>query len=88
MAQIGNAALAAPLVFDQWDRSAIVEPVQRKGTRSYRPEGTTPAEAAATAQEAVSRAEKITQCMDTWDAGTHITKGKWREICERQINER
>lgn len=88
-AQIGDAALAAPLVFDRWGTSPILEPVQRKGTRSYRPEGTAPADAAATAQgAAVSRAEKMAQCMATWDTGTHITKAKWREICERQIDER
>ncbi len=26
--------------------------------------------------------------MAIWDAATHITKSKWREICRRQVNER
>jgi len=27
-------------------------------------------------------------CMATWDASTHISKDKWREICRRQIRAR
>jgi hypothetical protein len=26
--------------------------------------------------------------MNTWDTGTHITKSKWREICQRQLKDR
>lgn len=67
---------------------ALAEEV-RKGTRNYRPDGSaaaiteTPA-----AASTVSRDEKLQQCMDTWDKGTHITKPKWREICIRQLDAR
>ncbi|KAB2939746.1 MAG: hypothetical protein K8F92_16835 [Hyphomicrobium sp.] len=88
-AQLGDAVLAAPPIFDQRDPSPILEPVQRKGTRNYRPDGTTPGEAATASQApTVSREAKLKQCMDTWDEGTHITKSKWREICLRQLDAR
>jgi hypothetical protein len=26
-------------------------------------------------------------CLDTWDAGTHMTKKAWRRTCERTIKD-
>lgn len=65
--------------------------IGRKGTRNYRPgelSTTTPAESAEKSNGELSANEKLTQCMETWDAGTHITKSHWREICQRQLNDR
>jgi hypothetical protein len=81
-------AAAAPL-----PEAAVSEPfvqgVARKGTRNYDPGDsdalTVPS--TATDDEAVDR-DPLKECMETWDAATHITKSKWREICERQIRER
>jgi hypothetical protein len=68
----------------------IAEAAARKGTRSYRSDDAAtaaPSAGTATKDDGPSNADKLTQCMDTWDAGTHITKSKWREICQRQLNE-
>ncbi|WP_068461896.1 hypothetical protein [Hyphomicrobium sulfonivorans] len=57
----------------------------RKGTRNYR-EGSGDAAAPSISDyKAPTRAEKLQHCIDTWDAGTHISKSKWREICKRQL---
>ena len=86
-APLGGGAFAAPLGADGPDASTIVEPAQRKGTRNYRSDGTTATDTTTTTT-AASRDEKLSQCMDTWDKGTHITKSKWREICLRQLDAR
>ncbi len=31
---------------------------------------------------------EMKRCMDAWDAGTSMTKSKWREICHRTLKER
>jgi hypothetical protein len=88
-AQIGQAALAAPFVAPiPPDASPLIEPVARKGTRAY-----TAGDEAATLPAVPSIAspssndEALDQCLSTWDAGTHISKSKWREICVRQLKE-
>ena len=62
----------------------------RKGTRNFRSDGgsattTTPSTTDINPSAGTSPAEKIRQCMETWDTGTHISKSKWREICQRQL---
>ena len=34
-----------------------------------------------------ARGNTLKDCMDTWDAKTHITKPRWREICSRTLTE-
>jgi hypothetical protein len=59
----------------------------RKGTRNF-----DPSKAGALAlprdTETVPKRDSLEGCIANWDAGTHITPSKWREICERQIMER
>ena len=68
----------------------------RKGTRNYRSD-----DAAATGSpsttttppppdkpEASVDTRTLEGCMATWDKGTHISKSRWREICQRNINAR
>jgi hypothetical protein len=85
-------AWATPLRFDRNNPGAplterIADPGVRKGTRAYRPDGTaaTTSEPAPETTPSISAKDKLDQCLDTWDAGTHITKSKWREICQRQL---
>jgi hypothetical protein len=89
-AQFGHAALAgSPIAEAPPGADPIVEPAARKGTRAYTPDGTETAVPAATPQvTAPAGTDALAQCMDTWDAGTHITKSKWREICIRQLKDR
>jgi hypothetical protein len=95
-AQVGHAALAGSLIAETPPGvTPIVEPAARKGTRAYTPDGTetavpaVPAVPAVTPEVAAPAAnDALAQCMDTWDAGTHITKSKWREICIRQLKDR
>jgi hypothetical protein len=70
--------------------TALAQAEARKGTRNYRPDGaaTVIPEAPAATDGTVSRDEKLTQCMETWDKGTHITKSHWRDICLRQLDAR
>jgi hypothetical protein len=70
--------------------------VARKGTRNYRPDDAgAPGSSSATTTpppsdkpEAAADTRTLEGCMATWDAGTHITKSRWREICQRNINAR
>jgi len=89
-AQAGDAAFAATAIAPlRSDVAPVVEPVARKGTRAYRPDGAAPA-VPADASQAKSPAgdDALAQCIATWDAGTHISPSKWREICKRQLNDR
>ncbi|MFN3624038.1 MAG: hypothetical protein ACK4TP_08250 [Hyphomicrobium sp.] len=91
MLPFGAAGFAAPVVAEATVETAqLTEPAARKGTRNYRPGEDTapPASTTNLKSDDLSQSEKLAQCMETWDTGTHITKSKWREICIRQLNER
>jgi hypothetical protein len=64
--------------------------VARKGTRNYVPgeDALTAPSGTGTDAAGGEKRDPLAECMAIWDAGTHITKSKWREICERQIKER
>jgi hypothetical protein len=64
-----------------------VQLVARKGTRNYVP-GEDHALAVPSNEPKRPERNSLEECMAIWDAGTHITKTKWREICKRQIKER
>jgi hypothetical protein len=72
--------------------SAFVQLAARKGTRNYVPDdgGTAeaPQETAPGQTDPAADVKALEECIAIWDAGTHITKSKWREICERQIKAR
>jgi hypothetical protein len=88
-AQAGGTALAAYVLPPRSDVAPVVEPVARKGTRAYKPDGAAPALPADAAQtNSPSGDDALAQCIATWDAGTHISPSKWREICKRQLKDR
>jgi hypothetical protein len=74
----------------------------RKGTRNFRPDDAgAPDAGAAGAPSAATPPSKLEDkpetpadsgslegCMATWDKGTHISKSRWREICQRNANDR
>jgi hypothetical protein len=73
----------------------------RKGTRNFRPDDAGAAETPATTTtpqpstdkpeakaEAAVDSRTLEGCMATWDKGTHISKSRWREICQRNANDR
>jgi hypothetical protein len=68
--------------------TATWQPAARKGTRSYAPDALPATPDTAPADDPAAHAEALAGCIATWDAKTHITRSKWREICERQIKER
>lgn len=88
---VATAAVAAPAVLEpSIDVAQLSEPAGRKGTRNYKADDLTatgPSSSTATKTDGLSFKDKLNQCMDTWDAGTHITKSKWREICKRQLED-
>jgi hypothetical protein len=88
-AQVGHAALAGPHVSQtRPDASPVIEVQARKGTRLYTPDGAVPTAPYTSQGQAQDGEAALEQCMNTWDAGTHITKSKWREICQRQLKDR
>jgi hypothetical protein len=67
----------------------FVQLAARKGTRNYMPDAAElPLATEPAKPDEVSEAKALEDCVAIWDAGTHITKSKWREICQRQIKER
>jgi hypothetical protein len=89
-AQAGDAAFAATFFAPlRSDVAPVVEPVARKGTRAYKADEAAPAVPAdATQAKSPRDDEALAQCIATWDAGTHISPSKWREICKRQLKDR
>ena len=90
-AQAGHGAFAASSVIapPAARMAPLVEPVARKGTRAYNADGVTPAVPADASQAKSPPADDaLEQCIATWDAGTHISPSKWREICKRQLKDR
>jgi len=57
---------------------AFAQDATRKGTRNHVPDAVSDSDAA-------DQVNTLEGCMATWDAATHISKVKWREICKRQI---
>ena len=37
--------------------------------------------------EAPSKQKKLTMCLETWDAQTHMTKREWRTACARSVRD-
>jgi len=37
--------------------------------------------------EAPSKQKKLTMCIETWDAQTHMTKKEWRVACTRSVRD-
>ncbi len=62
--------------------------VARKGTRVYDADTEVSHDASRAGSDATSEAKALADCIAIWDQGTHITPGKWREICQRQLKER
>jgi hypothetical protein len=89
-AQAGNGAFAASVSAPPAaDLAQVVEPVARKGTRAYKADSVTPAVPADASQAKSPPGDgALEQCIATWDAGTHISPSKWREICKRQLKDR
>lgn len=87
VALAAQQADAVPLHQKQVATAPLVHLAGRKGTRNYAPgeagEFTVPSDT-----EAAPERDTLEECMSVWDAGTHITKSKWREICKRQLKER
>jgi hypothetical protein len=78
---------AVPLQHKEAAAAPLVRVAGRKGTREYVP-GESGALTVPSGTETPPERDTLEACMAIWDAGTHITKPKWREICKRQIKER
>jgi hypothetical protein len=83
---VADGAGAVPLPHGKILSEPVVQPVARKGTRNFVP-GDADALTVPSETRTDAAGDPLEACMATWDAGTHITKSKWREICERQIKE-
>ena len=85
-----TGSASALLATSPLDARSTLELIARKGTRNYAPDSAdaplppTPDAPVATTKD---NAERLKDCMATWDAGTHITKSNWKEICKRQLKE-
>jgi hypothetical protein len=67
---------------------ALVQLVARKGTRIYDAATETPHDTTSDQADQATEAQALADCIAIWDEGTHITKSKWGEICQRQLKER
>ncbi len=86
-ALVADRTGAVPLNQSAAVSKPIVQPVARKGTRNFAP-GDADALTVPSDAQAKQDRDLLEQCIAIWDAGTHITKTKWREICKRQLKER
>ena len=66
-----------------WAQGATAD---RPVLRSAKERGATPqVDATETTVGGLSREQRITICLDTWDAQTHMTRREWRTACERSV---
>lgn len=93
-AATGGAALALQrsdaLMTGANAHSFIIKTGGRKGTRNYNPDdagAATELKDADSSAKTEARKVRLENCMASWDSKTHITKGNWRKICERQLSD-
>jgi hypothetical protein len=62
--------------------------VARKGTRNYESDDTAlqSPDAASQADDAAP-AGRFKECIDMWDAGTHMSAEQWRDTCKRLLHD-
>jgi hypothetical protein len=62
--------------------------VARKGTRNYQTDDTAlQAPGAASQADDAEPAGRVKECIDMWDAGTHMSVEQWRETCKRLLHD-
>lgn len=87
------AVVALPLIaFSVSAETAEKSPAAPSQTAASATKSETPAKTTRLQKKELSYAEEhkleMKRCMDAWDAGTSMTKTKWREICKRTLDER
>jgi hypothetical protein len=65
------------------------EPPQSPPMKSGKERGAVAAEATPEKKidPGISKQKKLSMCVDTWDAQTHMTKKEWRVACARSVRD-
>lgn len=81
-----DASAAGPRVLAQGPPGDVVLIEGRKGTRTYKPDAVTgtPSETSASTPGDKS----LDECLQLWDAATHMSKAEWRAACVRVLRNR
>jgi hypothetical protein len=82
---LAYVSLTSSAVLSQ--RAAPSQPV----LKSAKDRGSTPSTATNSTEAVVSggmtKQQRLKDCLDTWDKGTHMTKKEWRRTCERTVRD-
>ena len=57
----------------------ILRPAKERGTKAQEPETVASAD--------MSQQRKLSLCIDSWDAETHMSKQEWRAACQRSVKD-
>jgi hypothetical protein len=54
--------------------------------KGWKDRGETPlTPSGAATSSGMTKQQRLSQCLESWDAGTHMTKREWRRTCERPV---
>jgi len=52
-----------------------------------RERGASPSETQPVVNEATTERQRLSLCIESWDAETHMTKQEWRAACQRSVRD-
>jgi hypothetical protein len=84
VARLLIAAVAAVCMFAAGSISAQPAPESGVTLKPARERGAPP-ETVPVQSESTANAQKLSLCIESWDAQTHMTKQEWRAACERSV---
>jgi hypothetical protein len=80
---IGAAAIAAVLHFSAVPAAAqsepILKPVKERNGKTQEPE--------AVVNAGMTKQQRLSLCLGSWDAETHMSKQEWRVACQRTVRD-
>jgi hypothetical protein len=84
---VTQLALCALLLQSAGSVSAQGTPAEKPVLRSAKERGAAPQadSAGAAGSSGLTREQRVTICLETWDAQTHMTRREWRIACERSV---
>ena len=57
----------------------ILKPAKERGAKTQEPE--------TVASAGMTQQRKLSLCIDSWDAETHMSKQEWRAACQRSVRD-
>jgi hypothetical protein len=84
LARLLSAAVAAVCIFAAGPASAQPAPESGVTLKPARERGAPP-ETVPVQSESTANAQKLSLCIESWDAETHMSKEEWRAACQRSV---